>query len=202
MARSPTLEVLAICTVVFLAQSIVGLVSVPIATGLFALSAPVAAQPWTLVTSIYAHASLGHFVANMIALVLFGWLLERRTTPWRFHAFFLLVGIVAGVSEVTVAGLYGQQVAVVGASGALFGLLGYLLAGNAVSAALFRSIQLRGRSQLVVFLLVAIGLTIATGRPGVALVAHFTGAIIGLLAGRLGVLDVEGRSREAGAYAQ
>lgn len=199
MARSPTIEVLVVCTVVFVVQSILGLFSSPIATGLFALTGPVAVNPLSIVTSVYAHAGLGHYVANMVALLVFGLLVERRTTRVRFHVFFLTVGMIAGIAEVTIGGLLRGPVAVLGASGAIFGLLGYLLAGNTVSRTVFRSIELSGRAQLALFAVVALGVTIATGQPGVALIAHFTGLLLGLVAGRVGLLDVR-RSGHSTAY--
>ncbi|MCL9815681.1 rhomboid family intramembrane serine protease [Natronocalculus amylovorans] len=190
MSRSPTLEVLLICTIVFIIQSLIGVFSAALATGLFALAPPFVVNPWGLITSVYAHSGVGHYTANMIALVLFGLLVERRTTRARFHVFFLSVGVLAGVSEVFISGVIGGPAGVIGASGAIFGLLGYLLAGNIVSQAVFRSIELSGRAQFGLFVVIALLVTIATGRPGVALIAHFTGLILGLLAGYIGLLDV------------
>jgi len=46
----------------------------------------------------------------------------------------------------------------------------------------------------VVFLLLAVGVTLATAAPGVAVVAHFVGFLLGSLCGRLRVLHV-GHSR-------
>lgn len=206
MSRSPTIEVLAVIVVVFLAQSLLQLLAdatglIAGAAGLFALAPPVEVRPWTLVTSVYAHAGVGHLTANAIALVLFGLLVERRTTRPRFHAFFLGVGIVAGLAEIYLGGLlFGGPVAVLGASGAIFGLLGYVLAGNALSEAVFDRFQLSARAQLALFVVVAAAVTIATGRPGVALIAHFTGLVLGLLAGRARLLDVDRRPEGTVVY--
>jgi len=43
----------------------------------------------------------------------------------------------------------------------------------------------------------ALAVTVLTGQPGVALVAHFTGLFAGLLAGAAGVLDAQSGETEA-----
>lgn len=188
--RSPTVETLAIFAVVFLAQSLVGLVAQRLAFGLFALSPPIAVRPWTLLVSVYAHAGIGHLLSNALVLVLVGFAVERVTTKWRFHLFFAAVGMVAGLAQVAVSGLVGRPAAVLGASGAVFGLLGYLLTGNTVTETLLRWLPIGPRGQLAVLLAVALGATLLTAGPGVALVAHFTGFVLGLLAGRVRLISV------------
>ncbi|GAA0723111.1 membrane associated rhomboid family serine protease [Halorubrum trapanicum] len=182
-----TLETLGIALLVGAAQAVLGVVGL---AGLFALSAPLSVAPWTLVTSVYAHGSVGHLLANALALLLVGPLVERRTTRGRFHAFVVTTGVLAGVAQVTVGSLLGPPAAVLGISGAVFALGGYLLAGNVVSATLFDRLRLSPRLQLLLFGLVAVVLTATTAAPGVALVAHATGAFCGLVAGRVGLLDV------------
>ena len=186
--RSPTLETLALFLVVFVAQALVGIVSRPLATGLFVLAPPISVQPWTLLVSVYAHANLTHLVSNAIVLVLVGFAVERVTTRWRFHAFFAVVGMAAGAAQVLVSDIVGPGTAVLGASGAVFGLLGYLLAGNAVTGAVLRRLPLGSRGRVALLVALAVGLTLLTARPGVALVAHFAGFVLGALAGRAHLL--------------
>ena len=181
-----TLETLGVALLVGAAQALLGVVGL---AGLFALSTPVAVAPWTLVTSVYAHGSVGHLLANALALLLVGPLVERRTTRARFHAFVVTTGALAGLAQVTIGGLLGPPAAVLGISGAVFALGGYLLAGNVVSETLFDRLRLSPRVQLVLFGLVAVVLTATTAAPGVALIAHATGAFCGLVAGRVGLLD-------------
>ncbi|KOX97425.1 MULTISPECIES: rhomboid family intramembrane serine protease [Halorubrum] len=181
-----TLETLGITLLVGAAQALLSLVGL---FGLLALSTPLSVAPWTLVTSVYAHRSVGHLVANAVALLLVGPLVERRTTRPRFHAFVIATGALAGAAQVTLGGLLGPPSAVLGISGAVFALGGYLLAGNVVSATLFDRLRLSPRAQFLLFGLVAVVLTATTAAPGVALVAHATGAFCGLAAGRVGLLD-------------
>lgn len=186
--RSPTVETLALFVVVFAAQRLVGLVSQSLAVGLFALAPPVSVRPWTLLVSVYAHAGVAHLVSNAAVLVVVGLVVERVTTRWRFHAFFAGIGVLAGLAQVLVADFVGPAAAVLGASGAVFGLLGYLLAGNPVTDAVLGWLPLSGRVRVALLLALAAGATLLTAGPGVALVAHFTGFALGLASGRVHLL--------------
>ncbi|WP_246983489.1 rhomboid family intramembrane serine protease [Halorientalis marina] len=190
--RSPTLTTLALFAVVFLLETVVGLLALLGLGGtwsvLFVLSAPLAEHPWTLVTSVYAHAGVSHLVANALALLVPGFVLERATTRLRYHAFFVGSGLLAGVAEVTLGGLVGTPAGVLGASGAVFAVIGYLLTSNRLTDAVVRGVSLSPNVQFVLFALLAVLVTVATGSPGVALVAHFTGLFVGLVSGRLHLL--------------
>jgi membrane associated rhomboid family serine protease len=196
--RSPTLTTLVLFVVVFLLETVVGLLAIVGLSGawasMFVLAPPLTDDPWTIVTSVYAHAGVGHLLANALALLLPGLILERTTTPLRFHAYFVGSGVVAGVAEVTFGGLLGTPSGVLGASGAVFAVIGYLLASNRLTDAAVSGVALSARVQLVVFGALAVLVTVATGSPGVALVAHFTGLFVGLLAGRAHLLRTEPRS--------
>lgn len=183
-----TLQTLAIIGLFGAAQA--ALRSVGLA-GLFALSAPLSFAPWTVVTSVYAHASVGHLLANAVGLLIVGPLVERRTTRLRFHAFVVATGGAAGIAQVTLGGLIGPPPAVLGLSGAVFALGGYLLAGNVASARLLDRLHLSRQVQFLLFAAVAALLTLMTAAPGIALIAHVVGAFSGLLAGRVGLLDVQ-----------
>ena len=184
--RSPTLELLVAFAALFVLQLVAGLLGGGL--GWFALSAPFA-RPWTLVTSVYAHASLSHLFANAVALALVGFALERFTTRWRFHAFVLVTGMLAGLAELLVGGLLGRPVAVLGASGAVLALYGYVLAGNPLTGGLLARFDLGYRARTALLVGVAVAVTVLTAGAGVALVAHFTGVVLGAVGGRLHVLD-------------
>lgn len=190
LTDSPTLVTLGLLVGTFLIQQLVGLFTRH-QHELFGLSNPLLDQPWTLVTSVYAHGGVGHLLANAVALAFVGFILERQTTSVRYHLFFLLTGVLAGVAQVGVAGLLGPfvpgmtaQVTVLGASGAIFGLGGYLLASNRVTETVVGGFELSARAQLAIAGGLAAVITIVTANPGVALIAHFTGLLIGFLAGR------------------
>ena len=189
-----TFETLGIILVVFLVQSVVGLASETLAVLLFVLHSPLPVYaPWTLVTSVYAHGGVGHLVGNAVMLVLVGLAVERVTTRWRFHAFFVIVGALAGISQVLFGTLLPGPAGVLGASGAILGLLGYLIAGNTLADRMVRGFELDVKAQLAAIAVVGGALALAMAGPGVANIGHFTGLVLGLVAGRMRLLHV-GRS--------
>ena len=186
--ESPTAELLAVFGLVFLAQRLAGLVGLGAAA--FALALPLGVAPWTLVTSVYAHASLDHLLANAVGLAIVGFALERFTSRVRFHAFVLAAGVLSGLAELVVAALLGGSIAVLGASGAVLALYGYALAGNPLTGGVLERLDLGRRGQLLLLAIAAAGITLLTAGSNVALAAHAAGLSIGLVAGRVGLLRV------------
>lgn len=184
LARSPTVQTLLLFLLVFAVQVPLSLLGL---SGLFVLTGR--ADPVPLVLSVYAHGSLAHLLANSVALIIVGIPVELDTSNLRYHAFFLVSGVVAGLAQVWVGGLLRPGPAgVLGASGAVFALAGYLLAGNVASEWVLGTLRIPPWVTLVLFVVVAGGVTLATAAPGVALIAHFTGLLVGLVAGRVGLL--------------
>lgn len=197
---SPLLDLLVVFAVVYGLQLAADLANVM--AGLFVLSQPITQNPWTVVTSVYAHANAGHLFSNAVALVLFGFPVAAATTRLRFHAFFLTTGALAGLSQILLTDLFAAlpladitaSAGVLGASGAVFALLGYLLASNRLVAGLGVIADVPRWVTYFVFFVVAALLTIVTASPGVALVAHFTGLLLGLVAGRFNLLSISNGS--------
>lgn len=204
---SPVFELLAVFSAVFALQVLASIAAAitPIAGvvgGLFVLAPPLTEAPWTVATSVYAHADVGHLLSNAVALVLFGWPVARATSRARFHAFFLVSGALAGVVQVLTTVflaelpiIRAEPTAVLGASGAVFALLGYLLASNRLSSSIASTFSISPLLSIGVFVVIAAVLTFATAAPGVALFAHFAGLLVGLFAGSLGLLDVSNRGQ-------
>lgn len=197
-SSSPIVELLIVFVAVFVIQQLTAIIGIGVMTGLFVLAPPLSTNPWTVVTSVYAHGGLGHLVSNSLALIVFGWPVARATTRLRFHTFFLVTGAIAGISQIVLTnvassapliGVPGTE-GVLGASGAVFALLGYLIASNRLSTGLASFVDVPQWMAVLVFVGLAIAVTLATGGPGVALLAHFTGFLLGLLAGRARVLHV------------
>lgn len=199
MARGsglPVVEVLVIFLVVFIVQLVTALAD--LVGSLFVLSAPLEENPWTIPLSVYAHGSLNHLLSNAIALILFGWPVARATTRVRFHVFFVVTGSIAGISQIFVsdalasAPLIGGSgsAGVLGASGAVFALLGYFLASNRLSSTLGSFLSVPRWLRYTAFVIIAVLLTLATAQPGVAIIAHFIGLLLGLVAGQFNLLRV------------
>ncbi len=84
-----------------------------------------AAQVWRWVTYQFLHATPGHLLFNMFVLWQFGPLIERQFGSRRFLVFYLCAGAVGGLlyTLVALAGILPIGF-MVGASGAILGLLG------------------------------------------------------------------------------
>ncbi len=76
----------------------------------------------SFVTYQFVHGDLTHLLINSAWLLAFGTPVARRTDPVRFLAFFLMAGIVGAVVFLAVKGSI--PIRVVGASGAISGLMG------------------------------------------------------------------------------
>ncbi|WP_331234749.1 rhomboid family intramembrane serine protease [Natronorarus salvus] len=184
--RSPSLETLGIIAAVFAVQQAVALMG--IGPELFALAAPLEHRPWTLVTSVYAHAGPTHLLANALGLAVLGLLVERASNRSRFHVFVLLTGLLAGLAEVLFGLLVGYPRMVLGISGAVFALMGYVVAGNPLADSIMGRFRPTRRQQLLIVVVLGGLVTLFTASGGVALVAHFTGFALGLVGGRQRVL--------------
>jgi membrane associated rhomboid family serine protease len=77
-------------------------------------------------TSMFMHGNFAHLFSNMWALWVFGRRVEDACGAWRFLVFYLLAGISADLLTTLV--MYNSPRPGVGASGAIFGVMGaYLL---------------------------------------------------------------------------
>jgi len=82
---------------------------------------------WTFLTSMFMHGSAFHLFANMFSLFFIGKLLEKILGKKRFFWTYMIAGLVGGIFFIVSSLLFGDiTIPAVGASGALFGLLGVL----------------------------------------------------------------------------
>ncbi|MBD3247369.1 rhomboid family intramembrane serine protease [Candidatus Pacearchaeota archaeon] len=82
---------------------------------------------WTLVTSIFMHGSFFHIFANMFSLFFIGSFLERIIGKKRFFWTYIIAGLVGGLFFIASGLIFNDlNTPAVGASGAIFGLLGVL----------------------------------------------------------------------------
>ncbi|MCL7417064.1 MAG: rhomboid family intramembrane serine protease, partial [Halalkalicoccus sp.] len=95
-----------------------------LSTYLFVLQSNDITHVWTWITSIFAHGSVGHIVMNSIVLYFFGPIVERKVGSRNFTILFLASGVLAGLAQVGASLALGEFSAVVGASGAIAGVLG------------------------------------------------------------------------------
>jgi rhomboid family protein len=87
----------------------------------------------TLITSMFMHGGIAHIFGNMLFLWIFGDNIEDRLGHIRYLLFYLVCGVIAGLSHVLVTAVTASDqasllVPSLGASGAISGVLGgYLL---------------------------------------------------------------------------
>jgi len=137
---SPTLvlSLLLICVYVaigFLVGDFVSplLTNSPVLLFLAQCDGPLPIYPWTLVTSIFLHASIIHIASNILFLLLFGFILEEHVTKTRWMTTFFLTGIIgnltfvgADLARFFITG-FPNSLSLscgVGASGAVYGIMG------------------------------------------------------------------------------
>jgi rhomboid protease GluP len=137
----------------------------------------VAGEYWRFITPIFFHANILHFFFNMYALYNVGPLIERPLG----YARFLMVYFFSGVAGGILSFLFNPSPSL-GASGAIFGLIG------ALAVFLFRHRRLLGpvgRSMLsnVIFIIV-LNLAISLS-PDIDLWGHVGGLTAGLVLGWL-----------------
>lgn len=177
-----TYALIGITLAVFLLQLVPGLAITDrlLYAGVYSL--PFNFEPWRMLTSVFVHSTqlLFHVLLNMYTLWIFGQLLEGLLGRWRFLALYLIAGFAGSVG---VLWLGDPRTGVVGASGAIFGLMGAFLV-----------IQRRlGGQTTQLFVLLGINLVIGFV-PGLSIAwqAHLGGLVAGAL---VGLIYVETRKR-------
>jgi len=131
---------------------------------------------WRLLSSMFLHAGLIHLALNSYVLWIFGVEIERQIGRLVMLAVFLVTGVFAGATSFAFAP--GYTIAV-GASGAIFGLVGAFIAYNYLRRQHVMA-QARLRGALTMLL---INLVIGFSIPGIDWRAHVGGLVAGLVAG-------------------
>jgi membrane associated rhomboid family serine protease len=143
-------------------------------------------QWWRLLTVMFLHGGLLHWAFNSWALWAFGPTLEHLLGRARFVALYVGTGLVgAGASFA-----FNQTTLGVGASGAIFGLLGALI------AFFFKRRSSGGSAPLQQLLLVLLlNLFIASRNPSIDNLAHIGGFLAGVVA--MALYDAAGERNRA-----
>ncbi|MBI5053679.1 MAG: rhomboid family intramembrane serine protease [Chloroflexi bacterium] len=131
----------------------------------------VSGEYWRLVTPIFLHGSLAHLGSNALSLFIFG----VRVESFFGHRRFLIVYLLSGVAGVVASFIFSAQPSL-GASGAIFGLLGAFTVYFFNNRSKFGD---RGNAYLR-DMLVLIGIQLFVSfRPGIDLWGHVGGLIGG-----------------------
>jgi membrane associated rhomboid family serine protease len=155
---------------------------------------------WRLITAAFLHASLIHLGLNMLALYWLGGAVETYVGPIRYLALYVVSGLAGSAGAL----LADPQEITVGASGAIFGIMGALLVIEYLQTG-----QLAGQA----LSLIGINLIFTFTIPGISYGGHLGGLAGGILAtlalarfgrghaayGRLGAAGIAGLAFVAAA---
>ncbi|NML67832.1 rhomboid family intramembrane serine protease [Hymenobacter sp. RP-2-7] len=133
-------------------------------------------QPWRLVTSLFVHGGITHLLLNMASLWLLGLLLEARTGGGRLLAAYLASGVGGCLATLW---YHAGGINSTGASGAIFGLYGLMLALLLSRQIVLDKYDRRAMLGLVGYLILSNLLSGITGNIDNS--AHLGGLAVGLL---------------------
>ncbi|WP_460531326.1 rhomboid family intramembrane serine protease [Chitinimonas naiadis] len=135
---------------------------------------------WRLLSSTFIHFGILHLAFNMLALYQTGPMVERMYGSLHFLVLYVIAGLVGSAASL----LWNPQVHSAGASGAIFGVFGGMLAfmikpGSAVPPAIVNA----HRNSTLVF--IAFNLFYGFASTGIDNAAHIGGLLSGFLVGLL-----------------
>jgi len=167
--------ILIICLVIFL----LSLVAMQFVINYLALIPTLLPErPWTLITYMFVHVTFDHLFWNMLFLFFFGIELERRLGEGRFLGLYLISGVAAALTQIFFSG-YGI---LLGASGALYGVMGCLaMIAPHMRILLFFAIPMRIPYAVVLYALV--DFLMMGSADNIAHAAHLAGLFVGLAFG-------------------
>lgn len=127
-------------------------------------------QVWRLFTAMFIHADITHIVGNMLFLFIFGLRAEKMFDLKEYFGIYFLSGLTGGLLTL----LMGPNTVSIGASGAIFGIIG---------ASIIYPSRAIGHSIITALLFSFFLLIINSLSPDVNVFAHLGGLLVGLLAG-------------------
>lgn len=128
---------------------------------------------WRLGTALFLHANLFHLLSNAIGMALVGLSLEPFLGKKGLAALYLSTGLVASTCSL----FWNENIVCIGASGAVFGLFGFLC-----TALVFRSITHRMNASAWIAITIFVGLNlIGSFEEGIDAAAHLGGFGAGIL---------------------
>jgi len=137
-------------------------------------------QWWRLLTYMFLHGNLFHIATNMWCLWNIGTLCEALYGRFTYAAIYLISGVAGGLASIG----WNPNVLSVGASGALFGLTGALIASFYLGSFSLSGINIKSTLSSLLFFA---GFSLFLGKvfPGIDNACHVGGLISGLILGGL-----------------
>ncbi|HEV8600746.1 MAG TPA: rhomboid family intramembrane serine protease [Gemmatimonadales bacterium] len=136
-------------------------------------------EPWTFISYMFLHGGLGHLFFNMLALFFFGSRLENRLGGRAFLGLYFCSGIMGALLSLLLA----PHAAIIGASGAVFGvMLGYAWFWPRDQILIWGIFPIEARYLIVLTTVLALWGGFAPGAGGgIAHFAHLGGFVGGYL---------------------
>ena len=134
---------------------------------------------WQLFTYIFLHGGVSHLLFNLLALWMFGGDLENYWGSKRFLRYFFFCGIGAGICTVVLSPY--QFIPVIGASGAIYGILlafGWLFPNRLIY--IYFLFPIPAKYFVVIFGLIELFSSIEGTGGGIAHLTHLGGLLFGL----------------------
>lgn len=133
-------------------------------------------QIYRLFTSLFYHYGFQHIFCNMISLMVLGLAIETTYGKKKFIALYFSTGIIGNFISIIIHGVLHNNVLSAGASSAICGLIGYIIAGN-----------LKKFKPNVVIMLIAPIFVIGIINGNVDNISHISAALIGVTLGLIGI---------------
>ncbi len=170
-----TYALIGINVAIFLIQMVVGVNVVAGDWGMWPVAIGLGGEWWRLLTAAFLHGSFLHLAFNMYVLFALGPTLERILGHGRYISLYLLAALGGGVASYAFSGVNTLSV---GASGAIFGLMGALVVAG------------RRLRYDITQVLVLLGVNVAIGffSPGTDWRAHLGGLVTGAAVAAIMVL--------------
>lgn len=141
-------------------------------------------HPWQLITYMFMHGGFWHILFNMYTLFIFGSVVERIIGSKKFLVFYLICGVgAAGFHLLVTALLSGMSGPMVGASGAIYGvMLAYaMLFPESKLTLIFPPVTLSAKWMVIVFAAIELVTGVTSTVEGIAHFAHLGGMLLGFL---------------------
>ncbi|SFL18465.1 rhomboid protease GluP [Lachnospiraceae bacterium KH1T2] len=133
-------------------------------------------EVYRLFTCMFMHFGLQHLATNMISLYMFGSKVESALGKLKFAVLYILSGLLGNAASLLFHVMVGENVASAGASGAIFGVIGALLAIVVLDKERFKAL-----TPTRVFFVVAYSILAGVTGSGIDNSAHIGGLVAGIL---------------------
>ena len=136
-------------------------------------------QPFTY---MFVHGSFNHLLFNMLSLFIFGAMVEKRIGSKEFLLFYLLTGLFSGIVSFISYLLAGTNVILVGASGAIYGVLLMFAVFYPYSVIfIFGIIPVRAPILVILYAIIELSSHVFGRAGNVAHLTHLSGLVFGYL---------------------